>query len=68
MLRHFFNMELKDILYLLEGTNPNNYELGEKIRNLVNEMKKTQSQELAKEQLPGQLDMFGSEFKYPYNE
>jgi hypothetical protein len=61
-------MELKDILYLLEKENPNDQEFGKKVRLLIWEMKKTQSAELAKEQLPGQIDMFGPEFKYPYNE
>lgn len=51
-------MELKDILYLLEKENPNNQEFGAKVRSLIWEMKKTQSAELAKEQLPGQIDMF----------
>lgn len=51
-------MELKDILYLLEKENPNDQEFGKKVRLLIWEIKKTQSQELAKEQLPGQIDMF----------
>lgn len=33
-------------------------DLGNKVRSLVWEMKKAQSQEIADEQLPGQLDMF----------
>jgi hypothetical protein len=51
-------MELKDILYLLEKENPNNQEFGAKVRSLIWEMKKTQSEEIAKQQLPGQIDMF----------
>jgi len=51
-------MNLKEILYLLERETPNNMDLGNKVRSLVWEMKKAQSQEIADEQLPGQLDMF----------
>jgi hypothetical protein len=51
-------MDLKEILYLLERETPNNMDLGNKVRSLVWEMKKVQSQEIADEQLPGQLDMF----------
>ncbi len=51
-------MDLKEILYLLERENPNNMEFGAKVRALIAEMKNTQSKELAKEQLPGQLNMF----------
>lgn len=51
-------MDLKEIIYKLERETPNNQELGDAIRKLVWEMKKAQSQEIADEQLPGQLDMF----------
>lgn len=51
-------MELKDILYSLEKATPNNQEFGAKVRALIWEMKKAQSEEIAKEQLPGQLDIF----------
>ena len=51
-------MELKDILYALEYNTPNNMELGSAVRSLVWKMKETQSKEIAKDQLPGQLDMF----------
>lgn len=51
-------MDLKEILYLLEKENPNNMDLGNKVRSLVWKMKESQSQEIADEQLPGQLDMF----------
>ena len=51
-------MELKELIYLLERENPNNMEFGEKVRHLVWNMRKTQSQEIADEQLPGQIDMF----------
>lgn len=51
-------MELKDIIYTLEKENPNNMELGSAVRSLVWKMKETQSKEIAKDQLPGQLDMF----------
>ena len=62
MLRHYFKkMDLKEILYLLEKENPNNMDLGNKVRSLVWKMKESQSQEIADEQLPGQLDMFANE-------
>jgi hypothetical protein len=51
-------MDLKEIIYLLERENPNNMDLGTKVRSLVWEMKEAQSQEIANEQLPGQLDLF----------
>jgi len=51
-------MDLKEILYLLEKENPNNMDLGNEVRSLVWKMKEAQSQEIADEQLPGQLDMF----------
>jgi|TARA_B110000908_G_scaffold100701_1_gene118739 hypothetical protein len=51
-------MELKDIIYALEKEKPNNMELGSAVRSLVWKMKETQSKEIAKDQLPGQLDMF----------
>ena len=51
-------MDLKEILYSLERENPNNMDLGAAVRTLINNMKQTQSQEIAKEQLPGQLDLF----------
>lgn len=50
--------DLKQLLYRLEQETPNNYELGEKIRQWVWRMKQEQSKSLADEQLPGQLDMF----------
>ena len=51
-------MELKDTLYILANENPNDMELGNKVRALVWQMKKAQSQEIAGEQLPGQLNIF----------
>jgi len=51
-------MEIKEILYQLEKENPNNMELGSAVRSLVWAMKKAQSQEIADEQIDGQLDMF----------
>jgi hypothetical protein len=51
-------MELKELIYLLEKENPNNMTLGQKVRELVWKMKKAQSQEIADEQLSGQIDMF----------
>ena len=51
-------MDLKEIIYLLERENPNNMDLGTKVRSLVWKMKNDQSQEIADEQLPGQLDLF----------
>lgn len=50
--------DLKQLLYLLEKENPNNMDLGNKVRLLVWKMKEEQSKALAEEQLPGQLDMF----------
>ena len=55
-------MELKDIIYALEKEKPNNMELGSAVRSLVWKMKETQSKEIAKDQLPGQLDMFPEQF------
>tara|TARA_B110000259_G_scaffold54937_1_gene64685 strand:+ start:10519 stop:10704 length:186 start_codon:yes stop_codon:yes gene_type:complete len=51
-------MDLKEIIYSLERENPNNMDLGAAVRTLINNMKQTQSQEIAKEQLTGQLDLF----------
>lgn len=51
-------MDLKEIIYSLERENPNNMDLGAAVRSLVWKMKQTQSEEIAKEQLPRQLDMF----------
>tara|TARA_B110000503_G_scaffold122702_1_gene187564 strand:- start:53 stop:220 length:168 start_codon:yes stop_codon:yes gene_type:complete len=51
-------MDLKEILYSLERENPNNMDLGAAVRTLIYKMKQTQSEEIAKEQLSGQLDMF----------
>jgi len=55
-------MDLKEIIYSLERENPNNMELGTKVRALVWKMKEAQSSELAKEQLDGQLDMFPEQY------
>ena len=51
-------MDLKEILYLLEKENPNNMKLGENVRSLVWKMKETQSKEISREQLPGQMTIF----------
>ncbi len=52
-------MELKEILYKLEGENPNNMAFGACIRELIRSMKDAQSQKVNDEQLPGQINIFG---------
>lgn len=51
--------ELRELLIKLERETPNNQELGDKVRKLVWNMKKRQSESLADEQLPGQINIFG---------
>lgn len=51
--------ELRELLIKLERETPNNQELGDKVRKLIWNMKKQQSESLADEQLPGQINIFG---------
>jgi hypothetical protein len=51
--------ELRELLIKLERETPNNQEFGDKVRKLVWNTKKRQSESLADEQLPGQINIFG---------
>lgn len=51
--------ELRELLIKLERETPNNQELGDKVRKLVWNTKKRQSESLADKQLSGQINIFG---------